>query len=215
MRKSIDGLMAIIRDTYEMDPYSNSLFLFCGRRCDRIKALHFEKDGFCLLYKRLDNGRFQWPRNSSEVRNLTRQEYRWLLEGLSIDQPKAIRLPGRRIFDFCAKGRKFPSLLRSPQNAAGNLSTGARNRYRLLGITGFLSPGMVGFWLENGSFSRNRRFGYRRLSTYRIRQNDGCRAPGNSLFRRISGIKEASKRKAVSHVTVRNGRAYKAPERDH
>ena len=86
-----NGLMAIIRDTYEMDPYSNSLFLFCGRRCDRIKALHFEKDGFCLLYKRLDNGRFQWPRNSSQVRNLTRQEYRWLLEGLSIDQPKAIR----------------------------------------------------------------------------------------------------------------------------
>ena len=46
-------MMAVIRDTYEMDPYSNSLFLFCGRRCDRIKALHFEKDGFCLLYKRL------------------------------------------------------------------------------------------------------------------------------------------------------------------
>ena len=92
MRKSIDGLMAIVRDTYELDPYSNSLFLFCGRRCDRIKALHFEKDGFCLYYKRLDNGRFQWPRDSSEVRNLTRQEYRWLLEGLSIDQPKAIRV---------------------------------------------------------------------------------------------------------------------------
>ena len=95
MRKSIDGLMAIVRDTYELDPYSNSLFLFCGRRCDRIKALHFEKDGFCLYYKRLDNGRFQWPRDSSEVRNLSRQEYRWLLEGLSIDQPKAIR-PARK-----------------------------------------------------------------------------------------------------------------------
>ena len=40
MRKSIDGLMAIVRDAYELDPYSNSLFLFCGRRCDRIKALH-------------------------------------------------------------------------------------------------------------------------------------------------------------------------------
>ena len=88
MRKSIDGLMSIVRDTYELDPYSNSLF-------DRIKALHFEKDGFCLYYKRLDNGRFQWPRDSSEVRNLTRQEYRWLLEGLSIDQPKAIR-PARK-----------------------------------------------------------------------------------------------------------------------
>lgn len=91
MRRSLDGLMAIIRDTYEMDPYSNSLFLFCGRRCDRLKALHFDKDGFVLLYKRLDNGRFQWPRNASEVRNLTRQEFRWLCEGLSIDQPKAIK----------------------------------------------------------------------------------------------------------------------------
>lgn len=60
-----------------------------------IKALHFEKDGFCLYYKRLDDGRFQWPRDSSEVRNLSRQEYRWLLEGLSIDQPKAIR-PARK-----------------------------------------------------------------------------------------------------------------------
>ena len=98
MRKSIDGLMAVIWDTYEMDPYSNSLFFFCGRRCDRSKALHFEKDGFCLLYKRLDNGRFQWPRNSAEVRNLTRQEYHWLLEGLPIDQPRAIRPAGKKDF---------------------------------------------------------------------------------------------------------------------
>ena len=43
MRKSIDGLMGIIRDTYQLDPYSNALFLFCGRRCDRLKALHFDK----------------------------------------------------------------------------------------------------------------------------------------------------------------------------
>lgn len=98
MRKSIDGLMAIIRDTYEMDPYSNALYLFCGRRRDRLKALHFEKDGFVLLYKRLDNGRFQWPGNAEEVRNLTRQEYRWLLEGLSIDQPRAIKPVSRKAF---------------------------------------------------------------------------------------------------------------------
>ena len=58
MRKSIDGLMIIIRDNYGMDPYGNSLCLFCERWCDRIKALHFDKDGFILLYKRLDNGRF-------------------------------------------------------------------------------------------------------------------------------------------------------------
>lgn len=99
MRKSIDGLMAIVRDAYSLDPYSNSVFLFCGRRADRIKALHYEKDGFCLLYKRLEKGandtfRFQWPRHAAEVRNLTRQEFRWLLEGLAIDQPKAIHPTG-------------------------------------------------------------------------------------------------------------------------
>lgn len=96
MRKSINGLLAIIRDTYEMNPYENALFLFCGRRCDRIKAIHYEKDGFCLYYKVLDSGRFQWPRNASEVRTLTRQEYRWLLEGLAIDQPTAIRTVSRK-----------------------------------------------------------------------------------------------------------------------
>lgn len=91
MRRSIDGLMAIVRDAYELDPYSNSLFLFCGKRCDRLKELHFDKDGFVLYYKRLDSGRFHWPRNPDEVKNLTSQEFRWLMEGLSISQPKAIK----------------------------------------------------------------------------------------------------------------------------
>lgn len=97
MRKSIDGLMGIIRDNYSLDPFSNSLFLFCGRRCDRLKALHFDKDGFVLYYKRLDGGRYQWPGDAPEVRSLSRQEYRWLPEGLAIDQPKAIRAsaPGK------------------------------------------------------------------------------------------------------------------------
>ena len=91
MRRSIDGLMAIIRDTYQMDPYANALYLFCGRKKNTLKALHFDKDGFILYIKRLDNARFQWPRTASEIRPLTRQEFRWLMEGLSIDQPKAIR----------------------------------------------------------------------------------------------------------------------------
>jgi transposase len=104
MRRSIDGLMAIIRDVYDLDPYSNAVFLFCGKRADRIKALHYEKDGFCLLYKRLEKSQgdtfhFQWPRNASEVRTLTRQQFRWLLEGLSIDQPKAIH-PTTEKHDF-------------------------------------------------------------------------------------------------------------------
>lgn len=87
---AISNLMAIVRDTYELDPIINSLFLFCGKRCDRLKALHFDKDGFVLLYKPLDSGCFQWPCNSKEVRNFTRQEFRRLMKCLSIEQPKAI-----------------------------------------------------------------------------------------------------------------------------
>lgn len=100
MRKSFDGLMAIIRDVYELDPYENAVYLFCGRDSRKLKALHFDKDGFVLLQKRLDGGgRFQWPRNASEARLLTRQEFRWLMEGLAIDQPKAIKA-GRRTKEF-------------------------------------------------------------------------------------------------------------------
>jgi transposase len=56
-----------------------------------MKALFWEGDGFILLYKRLENGKYKWPRTPEQVRLLTVQEFRWLMEGLSIDQPKAIR----------------------------------------------------------------------------------------------------------------------------
>lgn len=98
MRLSINGLMAVIRNTYQMDPYANALYLFCGRRPDRLKALYHDKTGFVLLYMRLDSGRFQWPRDASEARSITRQEYRWLMEGLSIDQPRALRSSQKRDF---------------------------------------------------------------------------------------------------------------------
>lgn len=91
MRKSIDGLMSIVAHTFQLDPYSSSLFLFCGRRCDRIKALLYEQTGFTLLYKRLEQGRFQWPRDRNEAEIITRDQLKWLLQGLSIDQPKALK----------------------------------------------------------------------------------------------------------------------------
>ena len=91
LRRSIDGLAVIIQGQLRLDPFSSALFLFCGRRRDRIKGLLWERDGFLLLYKRLDNGQFQWPRNETEAKLLTPQQTRWLLEGLTIDQPKAIR----------------------------------------------------------------------------------------------------------------------------
>lgn len=98
MRKSIDGLMAIIRDTYQMDPFANAVYLFCGRKSNTIKALHFDKDGFVLMIKRLDCGHYQWPRTSEEVKLLTRQQFRWLMEGLSIEQPKAIKYSTNKDF---------------------------------------------------------------------------------------------------------------------
>ncbi|MEG0597694.1 MAG: IS66 family insertion sequence element accessory protein TnpB [Oscillospiraceae bacterium] len=89
LRRGIDGLAGIVTQQFQLDPFTNTLFLFCGRRCDRIKALYWEGDGFVLLYKRLENGVFQWPRTEAEACQLTQQQYRWLMEGLSIQQPKA------------------------------------------------------------------------------------------------------------------------------
>ena len=92
MRKSIDGLCAIVKDQLKMDPCRNVLYLFCGRRRDRIKALLWESDGFVLIYKRLTaNGCYKWPRDKSQVRNLTWREFDWLMSGIEIDQPKAIK----------------------------------------------------------------------------------------------------------------------------
>ena len=85
MRKSIDGLCAIIEDQLKMDPLSSALFLFYGRRRDRIKALFREADGFVLIYKRLA------IHGGSEVRNLSWREFDWLMSGIDIDQPKALK----------------------------------------------------------------------------------------------------------------------------
>ena len=93
MRKSIDGLCAIVVDQLKEEPNSHSIYLFCGKRCDRIKVLFREPDGFVLLYKRLDviKGRYRWPRNKSEVKSITWQQFDWLMSGLDIEQSKAIR----------------------------------------------------------------------------------------------------------------------------
>ena len=79
----------LVKSQFQMDPFQRALFLFCGRRRDRLKALYWEGDGFLLLYKRLESGSFQWPRSTKEVQALTPQQYRWLMEGLKTEQPKA------------------------------------------------------------------------------------------------------------------------------
>ena len=70
MRKSIDGLAAIVQQNFHLDPCSNSLFLFCGKSSSKLKALYWEEDGFVLLYKKLENGKFKWPRNERKHSSL-------------------------------------------------------------------------------------------------------------------------------------------------
>ena len=89
MRKQIDGLVAVVELQFGKKLDETSVFLFCGRRADRIKALYWDGTGYVLLYKRLAEKRFQWPRNEQELKQLTKQEFRWLMEGLSIVQRKA------------------------------------------------------------------------------------------------------------------------------
>jgi len=98
MRKAIDGLSLIVSQNFNLDPFENALFLFCGGKKDRMKALYWEGDGFLLLYKRLENGTFQWPRTTQDVREITPRQYRWLTEGLTIDQKKIIQeVEGKKI----------------------------------------------------------------------------------------------------------------------
>lgn len=89
LRRGIDGLAGKVQGQFGLDPFQKALFLFCGRRKDRIKGLYWEGNGFVLVYKRLESGRFQWPRDGDEALALTAQQYRWLMEGLEIVQPKA------------------------------------------------------------------------------------------------------------------------------
>ena len=91
MRKGIDGLASIVQYEYDMDLYDDAIFLFCGGKSDRFKALYWYGDGFILLYKRINDGKLKWLRKSEEIMKLCNQQLRWLLEGLSIIQPNAVK----------------------------------------------------------------------------------------------------------------------------
>ena len=85
LRRGIDGLARIIRFQFQLDPYDkNTLFLFCGKRTDRIKGLIWEGDGFLLLYKRIENGNFRWPRTQEDALEISADQYQMLMQGLEI-----------------------------------------------------------------------------------------------------------------------------------
>jgi len=85
LRRGIDGLAAVVNEKFELDPYNQALYLFCGTRKDRFKALYWDGDGFLLLYKRIESGRLQWPTNQDEVRKLTYLQLSRLLGGWTLD----------------------------------------------------------------------------------------------------------------------------------
>ncbi|WP_125766274.1 IS66 family insertion sequence element accessory protein TnpB [Levilactobacillus mulengensis] len=97
LRRGIDGLASVVQEQFELDPYNQALYLFCGTRKDRFKALYWDGDGFLLLYKRLENGRLQWPTNQDAVRRLNFKQLRRLLSGWSLDATIHKIRPPRRI----------------------------------------------------------------------------------------------------------------------
>lgn len=85
MRKSIDGLSAIVEGELGLSPFGPSLFVFCNRARDKIKILYWERSGFVLWYKRLEKARFPWPRrDQGEVLEMTGRELNWLLDGIDL-----------------------------------------------------------------------------------------------------------------------------------
>ena len=86
LRYGIDRLASIIQVEYGLDPLEEgSMFLFCGNKADRIKGLLYEDGGYLLLTKRLTEGAFQWPRNISEAREMSRSDFELLLDGYKVE----------------------------------------------------------------------------------------------------------------------------------
>ena len=84
LRKGIDGLATIVGDKYNLNPFeAGTLFLFCGRRSDRIKGLLWMGTGFLLLYKRWEKGSLSWPRSTQEAAELTEDDFYLLMRGLN------------------------------------------------------------------------------------------------------------------------------------
>jgi transposase len=93
MRKGFDGLAALVQLTLKEDPFSGQLFVFRGRRGDRVKVLWWDGDGLCLFAKRLERGRFVWPRTIEGTVHLTPAQLSMLLEGIDWRRPLRTQPP--------------------------------------------------------------------------------------------------------------------------
>jgi transposase len=90
MRKSIDGLEAVVQECFSLNPFSTCLFVFCNKNCNKLKILQWDHNGFWLYYRRLEKGKFKWPKDSrNSPLMINRRELNWLLDGLSLEQHQA------------------------------------------------------------------------------------------------------------------------------
>jgi transposase len=88
LRKGLDGLSALVQSRLHENPFSGSLYIFRGRRGDKIKVLWYSRDGLCLFYKRLSDGKFVWPQVMEGTVAMSAAQLAMLLEGIDWRRPK-------------------------------------------------------------------------------------------------------------------------------
>jgi len=87
MRKSIDGLMGLVKSDFALDPFADASFVFCNRKRDRLKILEWDGDGFWLFFKRLERGHFRWPSAGDEnTMTLSGKEFEYLVGGAKLEK---------------------------------------------------------------------------------------------------------------------------------
>lgn len=102
-RKQISGLVAMVRMQFKLDPYKGSCaFIFCNKKRNGIKILRYDSNGFILASKKLlEDMKFQWPRTPDEVKEISFQQVEWLLQGLEIEQKKALHEVSATLENSC------------------------------------------------------------------------------------------------------------------
>jgi transposase len=93
LRRGFVGLSAMVQTALEQNPFNGHVFVFRGKRGDLIKLLWFDGDGLCLFAKRLERGRFVWPKVEQGRIALTRAQLAMLLEGIDWRRPERTAEP--------------------------------------------------------------------------------------------------------------------------
>ncbi|MEJ2664932.1 MAG: IS66 family insertion sequence element accessory protein TnpB, partial [Spirochaetia bacterium] len=82
MRKSVNGLSAIVQEEMKLNPFDKDYFVFCGKTKHILKLLYWDKTGFAMWYKRLEKAKFPWPEKEEEVKKIDAEQIGWLLSGI-------------------------------------------------------------------------------------------------------------------------------------